>query len=93
MRDQGTLQVASAYQPTKRSRQLERAAVVVEVRDVVKTFRMPDRRVDTLKERVVHPTRKIASRELRALKGSRSTSARANSSESWAATAPARARC
>ncbi len=34
-----------------------------------KTFRIPDRKVDTLKERVVHPVRKVVYRELRALRG------------------------
>jgi ABC-type polysaccharide/polyol phosphate transport system ATPase subunit len=69
MSSQGSLTEAAARQPTKRSRRLERAPVVVEVRDLHKTFQIPDRKVDTLKERVVHPTRKIPSRELRALRG------------------------
>jgi ABC-2 type transport system ATP-binding protein len=43
--------------------------VLIEVRDLFKTFRIPDQRVDTLKERVAHPLRQIAYRELRALQG------------------------
>jgi ABC-type polysaccharide/polyol phosphate transport system ATPase subunit len=54
---------------TRRAHALSQAPVVVEVRDVRKTFRVPDRRVDTLKERVVHPTRRVTYRELRALRG------------------------
>lgn len=42
---------------------------MIEVRDVRKTFLVPDRRVDTLKERVVHPVTKIPTRELHALRG------------------------
>ncbi len=55
--------------PSRRSIELSRAPVVIEVRDLHKTFFIPDRKVDTLKERVVHPTRKIEYRELRALQG------------------------
>jgi ABC-type polysaccharide/polyol phosphate transport system ATPase subunit len=53
----------------RRSRTLAQAPVVLEVRGLDKTFRIPDRKVDTLKERAVHPTRKIEHRELRALRG------------------------
>jgi ABC-2 type transport system ATP-binding protein len=42
---------------------------VVEVRDVEKTFRIPDHRVDTLKERVTRPFGRPSFRELRALGG------------------------
>ncbi len=42
---------------------------MIEVRDISKTFRLPDRKVDTLKERIVHPARRIEYRELRALRG------------------------
>ncbi len=42
--------------------------VVVQVQDVNKTFRVPDHRVDSLKERVVHPFRRVHSRELQALR-------------------------
>ncbi|MDQ6841713.1 MAG: ABC transporter ATP-binding protein, partial [Actinomycetota bacterium] len=53
---------------SRRSR-LRTAPVLVEVRDVFKTFRIPDQRLDTLKERVVHPLRRVEYRELRALRG------------------------
>jgi ABC-type polysaccharide/polyol phosphate transport system ATPase subunit len=43
--------------------------VVIEVRDVVKTFRIPHQRVDTLKERVIRPFAGREYRELRALRG------------------------
>ena len=43
--------------------------VVIEVRDVDKTFRIPQHRVDSLKERATHPLRRIEYRELRALQG------------------------
>jgi ABC-2 type transport system ATP-binding protein len=42
---------------------------VIEVTDVHKTFLIPDQRVDTLKERVVHPLRRSEHRELKALQG------------------------
>jgi len=42
---------------------------MIDVRDVWKTFRMPDRKVDTLKERVAHPLRRVQYRRLGALKG------------------------
>jgi ABC-type polysaccharide/polyol phosphate transport system ATPase subunit len=43
--------------------------VVIEVRGLQKCFRVPDRRVDTLKERVVHPFRRVQYRPLWALRG------------------------
>lgn len=57
---------------TKRKQDAEaalRAPVVVEVRDLVKTFRIPDNRVSSIKERAVHPFRKQGFRELKALDG------------------------
>ncbi|MGB9184989.1 MAG: ATP-binding cassette domain-containing protein, partial [Solirubrobacteraceae bacterium] len=51
-----------------RRARLEHAPVLVEVRDLHKSFRIPDQRVDTLKERVLHPARQIQYRELRALR-------------------------
>jgi ABC-2 type transport system ATP-binding protein len=42
---------------------------VIEVTDVHKTFQIPDQKVDTLKERVVHPLRRSERRELKALQG------------------------
>jgi ABC-2 type transport system ATP-binding protein len=53
---------------TRRTRLRDEPPLIV-VQDVCKTFRMPDRKVDTLKERVAHPVRKVHYRELRALKG------------------------
>jgi ABC-2 type transport system ATP-binding protein len=53
---------------SRRSR-LRTAPVLVEVRDVFKTFRIPDQKLDTLKERAVHPLRRVEYRELRALRG------------------------
>ena len=46
-----------------------RSPVVIEVRDVEKTFRIPTHRVDTLKERALHPLRREEHRQLRALRG------------------------
>src|SRR5918993_2250739 len=43
--------------------------VVIEVRDVEKTFRVPDHRVDSLKERAVHPLRRTTFREQHVLRG------------------------
>src|SRR4051812_21441112 len=43
--------------------------VVVEVRDVSKTFHIPERRVDSLTERISHPLTRINHRELHALRG------------------------
>ncbi len=48
--------------------EIEAGRVVVEVRDVSKTFRIPEHRVDSLKERMVHPFRRNPYRELEALK-------------------------
>jgi ABC-type polysaccharide/polyol phosphate transport system ATPase subunit len=42
---------------------------VIDVRELSKTFRIPDEKVDTLKERAVHPLRRVRFRELRALDG------------------------
>ncbi|MGI8862977.1 MAG: ABC transporter ATP-binding protein [Solirubrobacteraceae bacterium] len=54
---------------TLRRRRLTHEPSMIEVRDVKKTFRMPDRKVDTLKERVAHPLRRVRYRQLEALKG------------------------
>jgi ABC-type polysaccharide/polyol phosphate transport system ATPase subunit len=43
------------------------APVVIDVRGVDKTFRIPHRRLDTLKERALHPLERQGYRELRAL--------------------------
>jgi ABC-2 type transport system ATP-binding protein len=58
----------AADNASRRSR-LRNAPVLIEVRDVKKTFRLPDRKVDTLKERAVRPLRRVEYRELRALRG------------------------
>ena len=46
----------------------DRRPVVIEARGVQKSFRIPDHRVDTLKERVLHPFAGGQYRELRALR-------------------------
>src|SRR5690349_13676450 len=43
--------------------------VVIEADCVHKVFRIPDQRIDSLKERVTHPLTRIEHRELHALKG------------------------
>jgi ABC-type polysaccharide/polyol phosphate transport system ATPase subunit len=63
------LKTRVAADDTSRRARLRAAPVLIEVRDLEKTFRIPDHKVDTLKERVVHPLRKVEYRELRALKG------------------------
>ncbi len=45
------------------------AQLAVEVRDLHKSFRLPTHRVDTLKERVLHPFQRTGFRELKALRG------------------------
>lgn len=45
------------------------APVVLEVRDVGKRFRIPENRIDSLKERAVHPFARTQYRELQALDG------------------------
>jgi len=42
--------------------------VVIEARGVHKTFRIPEHRVDTIKERAIHPLTRIEHRELHALR-------------------------
>lgn len=44
-----------------------RGPVTIEVRGVEKTFRIPDQRLDSFKERALHPLTRITYRELRAL--------------------------
>src|SRR4051794_1317701 len=43
------------------------APVVIEARGVSKAFRVPDQRIDSLKERVTHPFQQVHHRDLRAL--------------------------
>ena len=50
-----------------RGERLAREPKLIEVRGVCKSFRIPDQRVDTVKERVLHPLRRIRYRELHAL--------------------------
>jgi len=45
------------------------APVVIEVRDVRKRFRIPEHRVDSFKERALHPLSRGEYRELHALRG------------------------
>ncbi len=60
-----------AADPTTAARRKRIAAqpVVIEVRDVHKSFRIPDRRVDSLKERVTHPLARQSHHTLQALRG------------------------
>jgi ABC-2 type transport system ATP-binding protein len=44
------------------------APVVIDVRGVSKTFRIPEQRIDTLKERLTHPLSRVGYRELHALR-------------------------
>ena len=53
--------------PAARGRRL--GPVMIEVRDLEKTFKIPRDRVDTLKERATHPFSRREFRELRALRG------------------------
>src|ERR1019366_10148883 len=48
--------------------QRPRGPVVIETRGVYKTFRIPEHRVDSLKERALHPLRRIEHRQLHALR-------------------------
>jgi len=50
------------------ARNTPRTPVVIEVRGLSKTFRIPEQKLDTLKERVVHPFTRVAYRELQALR-------------------------
>jgi ABC-2 type transport system ATP-binding protein len=63
-----TADYPSTSMPASRPSRLH-APVVIEARDVHKTFRIPTHRVDTLKERVLHPLRREEHRDLRALCG------------------------
>jgi ABC-type polysaccharide/polyol phosphate transport system ATPase subunit len=51
----------------RRRRRLAAAPVVIEARDVSKTFHIPDQKIQTFKERAVHPFRRQHFRELHAL--------------------------
>jgi ABC-2 type transport system ATP-binding protein len=58
--------VATVTESTPRARaaRLAREPVMIEVRDVSKTFRIPHNRMDSLKERITHP---LAPRDVRVL--------------------------
>jgi ABC-2 type transport system ATP-binding protein len=43
--------------------------VVIEASELRKTFRIPDRRIDSFKERAIHPFTRVGYRELHALRG------------------------
>ena len=51
-----------------REAQRPRGPVVIEARGVHKSFRIPEHRVDSFKERAVHPLTRIEHRELHALR-------------------------
>jgi ABC-2 type transport system ATP-binding protein len=62
--------VRAAYASRPMAFEPDRAGpVVIEARDVRKTFRIPEHHVDTLKERVLHPLAAGRTRELHALRG------------------------
>jgi ABC-type polysaccharide/polyol phosphate transport system ATPase subunit len=54
--------------PTQVRAERARRPVVIEVQNVSKTFRIPEHRVDSFKERAVHPLRRMRYRTLGALK-------------------------
>ncbi|HET6830900.1 MAG TPA: ABC transporter ATP-binding protein [Solirubrobacterales bacterium] len=53
----------------RRAERIAAAPVVLEARDVHKTFHIPDQKIQSFKERAVHPFRRQHFRELRALNG------------------------
>jgi ABC-2 type transport system ATP-binding protein len=53
----------------RRANGVRDAPVVIEARGVEKTFRIPTHRIDSFKERMVHPFARPTYRELRALRG------------------------
>ncbi len=54
---------------TRRAARLARAPLAIEVRDLHKSFRIPQNRVDSLKERAMHPLAVREYRTLQALRG------------------------
>jgi ABC-2 type transport system ATP-binding protein len=52
---------------TSRAARLAHAPVVIEARGVTKSFRIPSHRVDSVRERVSHPLRRIDAQQLTAL--------------------------
>jgi ABC-type polysaccharide/polyol phosphate transport system ATPase subunit len=51
-----------------RARRILAEPVVIEVRELEKSFRIPDQRIDSLKERAIHPLTRQTYRELNALR-------------------------
>ena len=72
---------------------VEDRPLAIEVRNLVKSFEIPLQRVDSIKERVLHPLAAGQVRRLEALRDVSFEVHRASSSGSSGATAPARARC
>src|ERR1700738_5506599 len=65
----GTDDVKSPSRPSRATRTgAASGQVVVEARGIHKTFRIPDQRLDTIKERVTHPLTRVRHRELHALR-------------------------
>jgi ABC-2 type transport system ATP-binding protein len=65
---QDAITVDDAAPARSASAQLTHAPVVIEVRNLSKTFRIPEQKIDTLKERMLHPRHGTAYRELHALR-------------------------
>jgi ABC-2 type transport system ATP-binding protein len=63
-----TDQAVTTFEVPALRRDPSTAPVVIETRNVFKSFRIPEHRVDTLKERVTHPFRPGDYRELHALR-------------------------
>jgi ABC-2 type transport system ATP-binding protein len=61
--------MTAAYASASMAVDRDSRPVVIEARGVEKTFRIPDRKVDTLKERALHPLARGESHQLRALRG------------------------
>jgi ABC-2 type transport system ATP-binding protein len=59
---------APAEELGQAKRDLMDQPVVIEVRNITKTFQIPEQKIDTLKERAAHPLRRPAYRELVALR-------------------------
>src|SRR5581483_1511767 len=64
--DEGPAPTIGAQRPTRTG--AASGPVAIEVRELTKTFWIPDSRLDTLRERVTHPLTRIKHRELRALR-------------------------
>jgi ABC-type polysaccharide/polyol phosphate transport system ATPase subunit len=70
MSDRSPTIVDGLDEPAHSQRDAEppRGPVVIEARGIHKSFRIPEQKVDTLKERAVHPFARIEHRELHALR-------------------------